>query len=210
MPTTPKGLPYPAPTEAPNIPEELQLLAEALDFTKINLLTVANIPSAASLLSAYPLGLSLLNLAAGDASAGGWPGAASSHVITIKPTSTRAAQYLFLNSATPRAWYRQLVADPGPHSPWSGGSAPYGQYTGTVTLDAVNNPTAAVQRNFPTGRFTQTPRIALSSSTPSVHVGVQAVGPTAVTFVGRNVSTFTSTVLVGFTATQALDNATDG
>lgn len=210
MPTTSKGLPYPLSTAPPNVPADLQLLAQDLDFSKIVLLTAAQIPNAAALLSAYPLGLSLLSLSSGEGSAGGWPGGSTCHILTVKPNTGRAAQYVFANKTTPAAWYRQLIADPGPHSPWAGGAAPFGQYTGTVTLDAATNPTAAVQRNFPTGRFTQTPRIALSSSTPSVHVGVQAVAATSVTFIGRNVFTFTSTLTVGFTATQALDNSTDG
>jgi hypothetical protein len=211
MPTTTKGLPYPASTAPPNVPADLAALAQDLDFTKIPLLGSAQIPSTATVLSAYPLGVSLLSLTSAEGSSGGWPGGTSCHVLTIKPTTTRGAQYVFRNSsAAVAASYRQLIADPGPHTPWAGGSGPYAQQAGTVTLNAATNPTASVQVNFPAGRFTQAPRVTVSPQTPSMSIGVQSATTSAAVFIGRNVATFTSTFTCHWIAVQGLSTDSDG
>lgn len=212
MSTSVKGLPYPEPADPiRDGAAAIKALALALDFTLIPVLTAASGLTNASFLDPYPVGISLLNLAAGDATAGAWPSAASSHVMTIKTTSSRAAQFCFLNSGTlSRAWYRQLVAAPGPNSPWVGLSAPYGQASGTATLNAATDPTASVQVNFPTGRFNRTPRVVVSSSTPSVHVGVQAISATAVTLIGRNLSAYATTLTAYWMAAQATESSADG
>lgn len=117
---TTKGLPYPLVTDAlAGGAGAIQALAQALDFTRIPLLTAAQVPSAGSLLSLYPLGLSLLSLSTAEAGAGAWPAGASCHIATIKPTTSRAAQFLFRNASAPVTfYYRQLLGDPGPHSGW--------------------------------------------------------------------------------------------
>jgi hypothetical protein len=211
MPTTTKGLPYPASTAPPNVPADLGALAQDLDFTKVVLLTAAQIPSTTTLLSAYPLGLSLLSLSTTESGNGGWPTGSTGHVLTIKPNTGRGVQYFYRNSASAvMAFYRQLVADPGPHSPWAGGGAPYAQIAGTVTLNAATNPTASVQVNFPAGRFTQAPRITVSPQTPSMSIGVQSATTSAAVFIGRNVATFTSTFTCHWIAVQGLSTDSDG
>lgn len=118
MPTTTKGLPYPLSTAPPNIPADLQALAQALDFTVIPLLSAAGSGiTNASFLDAYPIGVSVLSLASADGAAGGWPGAGSSHVWTFKPTTTRAFQLIAMTGIT-RSWYRYLAASPGPNGAW--------------------------------------------------------------------------------------------
>ncbi len=210
MPTTTKGLPYPASTAPPNVPADLQALAQDLDFTKVMLLSGASGLTAGSLLSAYPLGVSVLSLSSAEGASGGWPGGTSCHVWTFKPTTTRAWQFVWINSTFSRGFARSLQPDPGPHAPWVGGSAPYAQAVGTVTLDAATNPTATVQVNFPAGRFSVTPRVVVSSSTPSVFVAVSGVSTTAATFIGRNVNTYTSTLTGHWHAIQATSASQDG
>lgn len=187
MPATAKGLPYPASTAPPNVPADLQALAADLDFSKVMLLTAAQV-TAASALSAYPLGLSLLSLSTAEASGGGWPGAASCHVLTVKPTTNRAAQFVFRNASAPVAsFYRQLLADPGPHSPWVSASAPYAQYIGSVTLNTATNPTAAVVITWPSGRFSVAPRVLLGSNS-NLWFAAGTVTASQVSIVGRNIT----------------------
>lgn len=144
MPTTTKGLPYPAATEPPNGPLQIQALADALDFTMVTQLAPAAVNNAA-FLDAYPLGISGLSLASGDASAGGWP-SGSSHVWTFKPTSTRAFQ-IAASTAFTRSWYRYLAASPGPNGQWTPWAYddgwvninPAGGVTGTLRYRQVGN-----------------------------------------------------------------------
>jgi hypothetical protein len=185
MPTTSKGLPYPAATAPPNVPADLAALAEDLDFTKILLLPASL--GTTSLLSAYPLGVSLISLSTAEAGAGGWPSGASGHVLTIKPTTTRAAQWFFRNTAAAQSYYRNLVADPGPHTPWIGGAGHYGSYVGTVVLNTSTNPTAAVVLNWPVGRFSVAPRVVAGSNS-TLWMPSATPSATNVTVIGRNVT----------------------
>jgi hypothetical protein len=213
MPTTTKGVPYPASTAPPNVPADLAALAQDLDFTKIPLLTPAQIPNATTLLSVYPLGVSLMTLSSTEAAAGGWPGGTFSNVLTIKTNAGRATQYLFRTSGLLNAYYRQLQPDPGPHSPWAGASGPYAQAQGAATLNLTTNPTASVTVTLPAGRFTQAPRVQLTPSSslwmPSL---VSAITATSFSVIARNIlaTTGTGTSDVHWLATQALSSATDG
>lgn len=212
MPTTTKGLPYPLSTAAPNVPLDIQALAGALDFTRVMSLTAVDIPGPFSLIQSYPSGLSLLSLSGSEASAGGWPGAASCHVLTIKTTSARAAQILFTNSTATtgiRAYYRQM--NDTSNSAWAGGSGTYSEAVGQNNLDgATGNPTAPVVVTFPTGRFTRTPRLLLASQTPSWVAGISAISATSFTMLARNVSAFASSFAVAWHAIQAYDTTSDG
>jgi len=210
MPTTPKGLPYPASTAPPNVPADLQALAQDLDFTKVQVLTPAQV-NAASLLSAYPLGLSLVRLLGADASAGGWPGATSSMVFTIKPHADRGTQFVFRNAQTlVNSYYRQLITDPGPHSAWVSASAPFGSYVGSATLDASTNPTAGVLITFPAGRFTLTPRVVLGSGNSAWAPSSSAVSTTGVTILARQIIANSTNPLISVYAVQATDQSITG
>lgn len=188
MPTSPKGIPYPATLDIPDVPADMQRMAEDLDFSKIPVLSAAQIPGMATLFSAYPLGLSLLYLSPAEAASGGWPvpASASCHILTIKTNATRAAQYLFRVGATPvTALYRQLIPDPGPHSPWVGGNGHYAEYIGVMNnFNTATNPTAALPINWPAGRFTQPPRVLVSSSSniwyPATITSVTTTGTSVV------------------------------
>jgi hypothetical protein len=212
MPNTVKGIPYPADTEPPDVPSDLQRLAENLDFSKIPLLTAAQIPSAATLLSAYPLGVSLMTLSSAEAAAGGWPGGTFSNILTIKTNTGRATQFLYRTSGLLNAYYRQLQPDPGPHSPWSGAIGPYAQAQGAATVNLTTNPTASVAVTLPAGRFTQTPRVQLSSTSSLWMPALLSASATSITVLARslNATAGTGTADMHWLATQALSSATDG
>lgn len=204
MPATSKGLPYPAATAAPNVPADLQALAQSLDFSLIPLLTPAQIPSVNTLLSAYPLGISMVRLLTADATAGGWPGGVSGQVLTVKPATDRAAQLYYRNSTvTVQAFYRQLVADPGPHTPWAGASSSYSQYVNQFTLSGATNPTAAKVVTYPAGRFTTPPNVTVSSSNLNWHVGASTT-LTSASVTARYIVSVSSDPIITIRAEQAL------
>lgn len=208
---TTKGLPYPLGSDIlKNGAVDIQALAQALDFTKVTLLSPSAVV-AADFMESYALGISVQPLAASAAVSGGWPGGVACHVFTIKSAANRAAQFVYTWGTTgTRAWYRSLGNNPGPNSPWAGGAAPYAELAGPVTLNAATNPTASVQVNFPAGRFTQAPRVVVSPQTPSMSVGVQTITSAAVVFIGRNIATYTATFVSHWIAVQGLSTDSDG
>ncbi|MFL6094575.1 MAG: pyocin knob domain-containing protein [Blastococcus sp.] len=157
MPTTIKGIPYPADTVAPNVPSDLQALAENLDFSKVPLLTVAQIPGATTPMETYPLGVSVTSVSTAEAV--NWPGQNAGHLWTYKTSTARCAQLYFANLTGPtlgaaRVYYRQLQPSGGTATPW----VLLAPWTTVVTLPdiaATGVQTFAV--TFPVNMFTGTP-----------------------------------------------------
>ena len=180
----------------------------------VPILTVAQIASAATSITAYPMGLSILPLTGAQASSGGWPGAAQCSVLTVKASAAIASQHVYRDGVTPiSAFYRQLVPDPGPHSAWLGASAPYAfQQSGNTDVPTTANPSAPVTVTFAAGRFTQPPRVQLTSSQISWHAAITG-SPTASSFQVqmRNIlgGTGTNPISVYWLAMQGTSAATD-
>ena len=186
MPTTTKGLPYPASTAAPNVPADLQALADALDFSKLQSITAASVGGAASLHTVYPLGTSLLSI--GGADTAGWPSGATLMVITTRYGGVATSpQYAYRASNTdPRVWYR-LMANAG-NSPW----LLVTPWTSIVTLpDVAAGAVSTAAITFPANTFTGTPVVSATPVGTSVLTAGCSTTPTAsgVTVYARSLST---------------------
>lgn len=149
--TTPEGFPYPDPTDpVTDGADAIRALAESLaGRTTTALAPNSKVPG--DLYSTYPMGISTvtLNNAAGVA----WPSGTTSSVVTFRTAADRAAQWVFLNSATiTAAYYRQ--GNSNGWSPWRNAAGPYAKANGT-TIIAISNATSRVLVvTLPAGRFT--------------------------------------------------------
>jgi len=185
MPTTGKGLPYPATTAAPNVPADLQALADALDFTRVQQLTAVQNPNASNLLPTYPAGISMLNLGGAEASAGLWPSGSTLNVLTMRHHSTQRGQQFAFRSTTadPRLWFRQM-SDTA-NAPW----VLLSPWTTTVTLpDVAANGVQSAAVTFPAATFTGVPVVAVSPAGSNALMAGCVGVPTAtgVTVYARN------------------------
>lgn len=191
MPTTTKGLPYPVSTAAPNVPLDLQTLAEALDFSKVQLITgTANVPGGStSLITVYPYGVSILALNGAESSGGGWPSASTLSVLTIRSSAggATAQQFAFRASTTdPRVWFRLMST--AANSAWMLLTA----WTTSVTLpDIAAGGVQSAAVTFPATTFTGTPIVAASPAGSSfLTAGCSSVPTsTGVTVYARSTAT---------------------
>jgi hypothetical protein len=210
MGTTTKGLPYPANTAAPNVPADMQALAESLDFTMVRQLSPATV-NATSSITVYPLGMSIMSPTNAEAGPGGWPSGVGGTLVTWKPTSAKATQVYYRGGSSPVAAYtRQLIADPGPHSAWAGAAAPYASAAGSTSMDGSTNPTAGKLVTFPAGKFSLSPHVVVSSSSSAWMVAVLSTTSTSVTIIGRYIVSSTSNFTATWHAHQMLNTTSDG
>jgi hypothetical protein len=107
--STTKLIPYPEPTDLASAgADAIKALATDLDFTKI-VLTSADTLNAAALIGSYPMGASTMTMSSTQASAGGWPLAASASVWTFRPGSGIGVQYFYENNYNnQRIYYRVM------------------------------------------------------------------------------------------------------
>jgi hypothetical protein len=135
---------------------DIQALAAALDFTKIQILPSGSVTNAA-LVAAYPMGVSIMSLGGADAAAGGWPSAGTLTVITTKPSGNAAQQIAFRMSTDMRAWARILG---GSNSlwqlitPWVFVTAPLADIAAGASL--------SVTVTFPANTFTGAPGVSVT------------------------------------------------
>jgi hypothetical protein len=182
MPTTTKGLPYPVSTAAPNVPLDLQALADALDFTKVQILTAAQVPGGnAALQATYPFGISLLTLNTTDSGAGGWPTGTTLNVVTIRSSAsgTFAQQFAFRASTTDfRMWARLLGTTANSAwsltTPWSFVSAALPDLAASTGQNTVIT--------FPGSTFSTPPTVAVTAIGSQFLTAGAANNPTATGF----------------------------
>jgi hypothetical protein len=146
--TTRANLPYPTGTDKVRFgASAIQNLAQTLD--PMVLVTLPAPLASASLVDAYPIGLSTFVMSGAQATAdGGWPRGQAGVVFTDKPTTDRAMQFWSLNSATvPEVWFRQITTTA--NTPWAllGGNV-YRIHNGTSTVALASGTWSTV--NFPT------------------------------------------------------------
>lgn len=164
MGTTTKGLPYPAGTDPVTQGDDaIKALADALDFTKLQQLTVGAFTPATPL-ETYPLGLSVLSI--GSADAPSWPSGTTSHLLTVKTNTARCAQFLFTNlgganSTSSRVYYRQMQPTGGTgNTPW----VLLSPWTGLFSLtDIAGGAAGTVAVTFPVSEFSAAPLVTATA-----------------------------------------------
>lgn len=196
---TTDGYPYPDPTDPlAEGADAIRALAEALAGRTVTIVT-GKTPT--DLPSSFPLGISLM--AIGSAASAGWPTASSSTLITFN-MSDRAVQIVFRNNSNVSQGY--IRSGNTAWGPWASAAAPYGQASGSVTVNAAANSTSATTVTLPANTFTATPEITLGiyTSIPAQRAaGYQnrSASSFQVTF-QNNTSTAANDIVVSWNAQQ--------
>lgn len=141
---------------------------------------------AADLYTTYPPGVTVMGISPTNAASLGWP--TSGTLVTINRSSGGGSWQLhFSGTSVPLVQARSATATSW--SAWylvAGSAAPVAQASGTYTFDNISAPASATIA-FPSGRFTATPTVQVSSHDRNAVVGVTGKSTSGFTLlIGNN------------------------